>query len=261
VQALDSHSRVSEIRAQIENKPSLKCLYQEIYKKYTECLSRCPNSGLALELGSGAGFAKQMVPELITSDILPYEGVDQVVDATQLPFEDQSIRFIGMVNVFHHIPDTERFLQEAQRCLLPGGCLFIVDQHPGYISTPILRFIHHEPFDARVKGWRFESSGPLSGANGALAWIVFVRDRNKFQQLFPKLRLVRYSPHTPLRYWLSGGLKPWNLLPSMAFQCATRMDRILTRISPSLGSFVDIEVVKAGGVGDEEGSPATLAAG
>ena len=260
MQALDSHSRVSEIRAQIERKPSLKRLYQEIYEKYIECLNRCPNRGLALELGSGAGFPKQMVPELITSDILPYEGVDQVVDATQLPFEDQSIRFIGMVNVFHHISDTERFLQEAQRCLLPGGRLFIVDQHPGYISTPILRFIHHEPFDLRAASWGFESTGPLSGANGALAWIVFVRDRHKFQQLFPNLRLVRYSPHTPLRYWLSGGLKAWNLLPSPAFPWATRMDRILTRISSGLGSFVDIEVVRAGQVGDEEEIPSTVAA-
>ena len=256
MQALDSHSRASEIRAIIKHKPSLKRLYQEIYEKYIDCLNRCPKSGFALELGSGAGFVKQMVPELITSDILPYEGVDQVVDATELPFEDQSISFIGMVNVFHHIPDTERFLQEAQRCLLPGGRLFIVDQHPGYISTPILRFIHHEPFDQRAASWRFESTGPLSGANGALAWIVFVRDRRKFHQSFPNLRLVRYRPHTPLRYWLSGGLNRWNLLPGPAFQFATGMDRILTRISSSLGSFVDIEVVKAGRVGDEEGSPA-----
>ena len=260
MEALDSHSRVSEIRAQIERKPSLKCLYQEIYEKYIECLNRCPESGIALELGSGAGFPKQMVPELITSDILPYEGVDQVVDATQLPFEDQSLRFIGMMNVFHHIPDAERFLQEAQRCLLPGGRLFIVDQHPGYISTPILRFIHHEPYDARAASWKFESRGPLSDANGALAWIVFVRDRNTFQQLFPNLQLVQYSPHTPLRYWLMGGLKDWNLLPGPAFPFATKMDRILTWISSGLGSFVDIEVVKCGQFGDEQEFPSTITA-
>ena len=143
MQALDSHSRVSEIRAQIQLKPSLKRLYQEIYEKYVECLNRCPKSGFALELGSGAGFAKQMVPKLITSDILSYQGVDQVVDATELPFEDQSISFIGMVNVFHHIPDTERFLQEAQRCLLSGqntGCPVHRNRDVLPIRYPRLRF-------------------------------------------------------------------------------------------------------------------------
>jgi len=131
-----------------------------------------------------------------------------------------------------------------ERCLLPGGRIFIVDQHLGPISYPILRFLHHEPMDPRAVNWSFRSHDPLLGANGALAWIVFRRDLRKFESLFPKLRLLRYEPHTPLRYWWMGGLKSWSLLPSWMVAWARRVDQGLCRVWPALGSFVDIEIVR-----------------
>ena len=243
-EALDSPARIAEIRAIIDRKPSLKQFYREIYRRYAECLGRCPSRGLALELGSGGGFAGELVPELITSDVLPYEGVDRVVDATRLPFGDESLRFIGMTNVFHHIPDVERFFREAERCLATGGRILIVDQHPGFISRPLLKYLHHEPYAPGVEEWRFATTGPLSGANGALPWIVFVRDRERFARLFPRLCVVCYRPHTPLRYWLAGGLKRWDLIPGRAIGIISALERLLLRCSPDFGSFADIEIQK-----------------
>ena len=232
----------------IRRKGSLRRLYREIYQRYANCVSRSPAFGLVVELGSGGGFAKDVIPEIITSDTLPYEGVDQVIDAAGMPFPDESVRTICMTNVFHHIPDVEAFLREARRCLVPGGRVLIVDQHPGWISTPIYRRMHHEPFRMDADQWSFDTTGPLSGANGALTWIVFRRDRERFQALFPQLELVRYEPNSPIRYWLSGGLKPWSLLPSWAFGLATALDRALVAVAPETGSFVDVELMKRGAV-------------
>jgi SAM-dependent methyltransferase len=242
VSELDDPSRAPEIRARILGKPSLKKLYEEFYAAYARCLARCPRDGVALELGSGAGFAKEAVPDLVTSDILPYEGVDLVMDAMALPHSAASLRMIAMINVFHHIPDVSRFLREAERTLKPGGRILIVDQHPGWIGGPVYRYLHHEPFDPATPDWKFQTSGPLSGANGALAWIVFVRDRARFEREFPTLQLERYRPHTPLRYWLAGGLKRWSLLPGFAWSSATAIDSALIRIAQDLGSFVEIEI-------------------
>lgn len=241
---LDRPERFEELRTIIQRKPALTALYREFYERYTELLTRCPAEGLALEIGSGGGFAADVIPGLVTSDVIPYPGVDRVIDARDMPFEAGSLRAIFLLNVFHHISDPVAFLREVRRCLAPGGRMLIVDQHRGLISGPILQYAHYEPFRPDAPRWEFESQGPLSGANGALAWIVFQRDRHLFEAAFPELALVRYAPHTPLRYWLAGGLKPWSLLPGWTFPLATRVDRSLVRLSPRFGSFVDVEVVR-----------------
>ena len=242
--AEDVRLRFDEIRSLLDRKASLRGFYLEVYQKFRACLERCPPGGEVLELGSGAGFLRDLIPEALTSDVISYPGLSMSVDAARLPFEDCSLRAIFMFNVFHHLPDVEAFLREAERCLLPGGRIFIVDQNLGPISYPILRFLHHEPMDRKAVSWSFRSHDPLFGANGALAWIVFRRDSRKFESLFPKLSLLRYEPHTPLRYWWMGGLKSWCLLPSWMFAWATRVDQALCRIWSALGSFVDIEIVR-----------------
>jgi SAM-dependent methyltransferase len=235
--------RFSEIRKTLQRKPALSQFYKDVYQRYAQCLTRCPNEGRALEIGSGAGFAKEHIPELITSDVVSYQGVDCVVDAMRLPFADGSLRLICMTNVFHHICDVSAFLAEAGRCLVPGGRLLIVDQHRGIISRPVLKYAHSESYDDKAEQWAFQTTGPLSGANGALAWIVFVRDVARFSMAFPRLKLVRYEPHSPLWYWLSGGLKKWSALPRFIWKPVRVFEGLLLSFNKNLGSFVDIELV------------------
>ena len=242
---LDDPSRISGLREIIRKKPGLQCYYREVYRRYAECLRKCPREGVAVELGSGGGFVKEVIPEMVTSDTLSYEGVDQVIDACKMPFEDESLKGICMLNVFHHIPDVTSFLKEAARCLKPRGRILIIDQHPGWIGWPIYTFIHHEHFDSKSARWTFETSGPLSGANGALAWMVFKRDRKAFEALFPRLKILRYDPHTPLLYWLSGGLKKWSLVPQGGLGMVRFFEKVLLLFSAEFGAFVDIEIIKA----------------
>jgi SAM-dependent methyltransferase len=199
---------------------------------------------LAVELGSGGGFVKEILPQVLTSDTLPYPGIDRVVDATAMPFQDGSVRFFFLLNVFHHISDVERFLGEAERCLQPGGRLFIVDQYPGWLAWWILKYAHHEPFDDCTAEWRFPSTGPLSGANGALAWIVFERDRSRFESRFPALRIRGWRPCAPLIYWLAGGLRRISFLPSVAYPTVAWFDHALIKRWPQSASWVDIEIEK-----------------
>lgn len=241
---LDDPGRGPELARIIRQKKALNLWYREIYQEYSAVMSGCPVEGLAIELGSGGGFAQEMIPELITADVLPYSTVDLVFDACQMPFGDHTLRFIGMLNVFHHIPDVERFLAECQRCLKSGGRVLIVDQYPGWFSHWILKYSHHEPYQPDATSWNFPSTGPLSGANGALAWVVFLRDRDLYDRRFPGLHVESLRPHTPLRYWLSGGLKSWSLLPACLWKPASMLDRMLINLFPRSGSFMNIELVR-----------------
>ena len=242
--SLDDPSRGDWLRRRITSKKCLRRWYLEVYRRYAECLARTPCHGTALEIGSGGGFLKSVMPEIVTSDVLAYRDVDLVLNATGLPFQDGSLRFVCMLNVFHHISDVSAFLKEVTRCLKPGGRVLIVDQHVGWISRFILRYLHTECFAPRAVEWRFESTGPVSGANGALTWIVFRRDCEIFCNRFSSLELARYSPHTPLGYWLSGGLRRWSIMPGLLFPVASLFDRILTRVHQDFGSFVDVELCK-----------------
>lgn len=244
---LDNPARGGALGDLLHRKKALREFYKGVYSGFASRLASCPQSGAALELGSGSGFLKEFIPDVVTSDVLPYPGVDCVIDAASLPFPDKGLRAIFMLNVFHHLPAVESFLLEAQRCLVPGGRIIMVDQYPGWISTPIFRYAHHEPFNPRAREWSFESSGPLSGANGALAWMVFERDKARLEALVPDLRLDRYRPFAPLGYWLAGGLKRWTLLPGGTYRAVNRLDELLVRISPRFGSFVEIDLIKTGG--------------
>jgi len=241
--SIDDPEHIEHIHSALAAKESLRDFYRLAYDEYAAVLARCP-AGVALEIGSGAGFCKDVIPHIVTSDVIDYPGIDQRIDATQLPFEKESLAFIGMTNVFHHIPDVGAFLHEAARCLKPGGRMLLMDQHRGWISGPLLQHVHHEPYDDKAREWRFDSTGPLSGANGALAWIVFQRDRARFEELYPSLKVVRYEPVAPLQYWLSGGLKKWTLLPRSVIGAARALDRSLLKLSPQLGSFVFVEIEK-----------------
>jgi SAM-dependent methyltransferase len=241
---LDDPARGGALQQLIRRKPALRRLYEETYGRYAACLSRCPPDGLAVELGSGASFVKDVLPEVVTTDVIPYPHVDRVVDATRMPFADRSVRALFLLNVFHHVADPAAFLREAERVLVPGGRVLIADQYPGIVGGFVYRYLHHEPFDAKANDWRFPSSGPLSDANGALAWIVFERDRARLEREHPGLQVAAYARHTPLRYWLAGGLKRWSLLPGFLFGAATALDRALLALSPRFASFVDVELVR-----------------
>ncbi|MEO1174929.1 MAG: hypothetical protein AAFX94_23175, partial [Myxococcota bacterium] len=61
---------------------------------------------------------------------------------------------------------------------------------------------------------------------------------------YPALRIDRFEPHTPLWYWLAGGLKSWSALPAPLFRPVARLERGLLGLSPRMASFVDVELVK-----------------
>lgn len=239
---LESPERFNEIRATIQGKAALKIYYENIYAQYRECLARAPKEGIAVEFGSGAGFAKEYIPDLLATDLIPYAGLDRVMDATRTGLPDASVRAAFMMNVLHHMPDPEALFREVARILKPGGRFFIADQYPGFPGKLLYRYLHHEPFDPTAKDWKVSVSSPLAGANGALAWIIFIRDRAKFEKKFPSLRIEAIRFHSPFLYWAAGGLKNWSVVPSFVARGFAKADATLGKILPQTCSFMTIEL-------------------
>jgi len=238
---LDDPHRALIHRDIIQKKPFLNKLYSEWYHCFME-RSRSIE-GKYLEIGSGGGFLKEVFPEAITSDILELDTVDVVCNAQQLPFHDESLASIMMLNVFHHIPKPYLFLEEAQRTLVPGGKIIMIEP----ANTPFARFIythfHHEPFLPKGS-MEIEEGKPLSRSNQALPYIYFVREKEKFIRNYPKLKLVHLSYHTPFTYLLSGGLSKPSILPGFLFGFARNFEKLFTPFNKLLGLFYMIEIEK-----------------
>ena len=203
---LDSPSRTLFHREIILNKPFLKKLYLEWYAVFLKELQSLP-AGKCIEIGSGGGFLKDIEPYILTSDILPLPHIDLNFSALEMPFKDSEISAIFLLDTFHHIPDSYRFLKEAERVLKKGGKLIMIEPANSLWGRLIYKNLHHEPFNPKAD-WKIPDIGPMSGANGALPWIVFVRDQALFQEQFPHLKIESITYHTPLRYLLSGGVSP-----------------------------------------------------
>jgi SAM-dependent methyltransferase len=243
-QELDRPDRIISIRQLIEKKAGLKAFYDSVYSAYSASILDFKSNDVVVELGAGGSFYKEICPSIIATDIIPYPGLDLIVDACSMPFKDGEVSAFLLSNVLHHIPDAEKFFFESQRCLKPGGKMVIFDQFPGYISKPLLKHLHHEGFDEVSKDWHFQSSGPLSSANGALPWKIFFRDIKIFEKKFPHLKIIKITPKAPLLYWLSGGLKKWSLAPKCLLALILFIDRTLLRINKKFGSFILIEIEK-----------------
>jgi SAM-dependent methyltransferase len=217
-------------------------VYEEWYRTIAAELPAAP--GQVLELGSGAGFMKDYVEGLITSDVFPIDGVDLIVTGDQLPFEANSLRAIVMTNVFHHLSAPRRFLDEADRCVRPGGRIIMLEPWHTAWSRLIYTRLHHEPFQPDALEWGFSGSGPLSDANGALPWIVFARDRAHFLREYPGWRILRIRPTMPFRYLASGGVSLRSFMPGWTFPLWKGLEGGLRPLMWLLGMFAYITVEK-----------------
>lgn len=229
----------------IRNKPFLAKLYADFYEEIRLALP-VGVQGPVVEIGTGAGFFKNHLSHLIAGDVLPSRFIDVCFDARHLPFKPNSLRAIVMLNVFHHIPSAGLFLFDAQRSLKPGGVIIMIEPWMTLWSHLIYKLLHHEATDTSQLGWDFESTGPLSGANQALPWIVFKRDRVHFERTFSGLRIEAIRPHTPLRYLASGGLSHKATAPLSWYAPLARMEARAQPLRKGFSMFATIILKKIG---------------
>ncbi|MBC8461956.1 MAG: methyltransferase domain-containing protein [Deltaproteobacteria bacterium] len=240
---LDS-SETTALRLRIiQEKPFLRRIYLEWYTILTEALNNKVGDSI-LELGSGGGFLNEMLPGLITSDVIPLSQVDVVLDGHCLPFQTAALGGILMTNVLHHLPQPRAFFNEAARCVQPGGMIAMIEPWMSPWSRLVFGKLHHEPFQPQAQDWSFPQSGPLSGANGALPWIIFHRDRAKFEEEFSTLRIQTIRPCMPFRYLVAGGISMRNLMPNATYPFWRWLENILRPWMRFLAMFASIVLVR-----------------
>lgn len=236
---INSEDLISFQKKVLVKKPVLRMAIEDMYRNIlkTERDLIHSESGIRLEIGAGASILKTLDSSFMISDIKKSEFVDLSVDACKTTFPENSIQTLVGINCFHHFSQPQDFLNEANRILKPGGILFLVEPYESVLGKIIYKYLFYsETFDMNQTTWETEGRGPMIGANQALSFIVFKRDRVIFERLFPELEIIdQQVVRNYFRYLLSGGFNFKQLLPNLFFHFLKLVEERIGSLAPVFG--------------------------
>ncbi len=211
----------------------LRRVYLGWYHEIQRRLSSIP--GPTIELGSGIGRLKEVVPDAVLTDVERTPYADAVADAEKLPFTDGSVANLVLVDVFHHLAQPARFLGEAQRVLAPGGRVVLLEPYCSPLSRLVYEHLHEEElnFGAPALGGDdgMVAKSPWT-ANIALPTLVFFRRISEVGQRFPELVVCERRRLTLLAWPLSGGYSRRPLAPGFMYRPLELFERLLAPLLP-----------------------------
>ncbi len=146
----------------VRNASSRRKKAGKILQALTRHAGRSLSSAVCLDVGCSSGMiTATLAPFLGTMLGLEYDdialrAVDQKArmqvqfiqgDAMNLPFRDSAIDIIICAQVYEHVPDDERLLEEIHRVLSPGGVVFFSGPNWLFPIEPhyFLPFLHWLP--------------------------------------------------------------------------------------------------------------------
>ncbi len=230
----------------IKSKPLLKSVYLEWYGEFmaAEYATRHLDAP-TLEIGCGAGFLEEVIPGLIKTDVVQTPFVHRVMDAEKLDFPDVSLRAIFMIHTLHHIHFPANFFAEALRCLKPGGRLVMVEPSNGFLLRFLAKWTDHfEYFDDKIEEWKNRSNERMIDANMAIPWVIFNRDRARFEREFAQLKILDIGYHTFLSYFISGGIGYRSFLPGFCLPMVRFIETLAKPFGPKLATMMTIDIEK-----------------
>jgi SAM-dependent methyltransferase len=198
-----------------EKKETIRLLYRDFHRRL---LDSCP-AGRVLDIGGGTAHIKDVRPDIVSTDILLFPGIDVVADAHRLPFPDESFMGVVMLDVLHHLERPIEFLREASRVLKPGGRLAMIEPAMTTLARRFYDYFHAEPVDMDADPFAPVAINPDRDpfdANQAIPTLLFATSaaRGRVEEVIPSLRVRSVGWLSLFAYPMSGGFQSWSLMPA-----------------------------------------------
>lgn len=212
-----------------QKKPILKKIYHGFHRSIAAHLSGLPGS-LVVELGSGIGNIKDIIPDCLRTDLFPNPWIDQVENAYKLSFADGTVSDLILFDVFHHLHYPGTALHEFERVLRPGGRVIIFDPCMSLLGFLVFGLLHQEPVAWQDKivwtappEWSIEKNDYYA-AQGNATRIFFGTERASLPEKWEVLHRQRYSA---LAYIASGGYSKPQMYPDFFYPVLRLVEKVL----------------------------------
>ncbi|RPH59180.1 MAG: class I SAM-dependent methyltransferase [Chloroflexi bacterium] len=190
---------------------------------------------MVVDLGSGIGNIKDVIPDCLRTDLFPNPWIDQVENAYALSFADGTVSDLVLFDVFHHLRYPGTALREFERVLRPGGRVLIFDPFISLLGLIVYGLLHQEPIGWRdyidwfaPKGWSAQNSDYYA-AQGNTTRIFFGRLDPALLKSWKVETRQRFAAFSHIA---SGGYSGPQLYPESAYPFMRSVDRFLDQIPP-----------------------------
>jgi len=229
---LHQHSiEIHQNRLSWDRKPVLQSTYRRFYQEISEALRSQDGKGV-LELGSGIGAIKTVLPECITSDIFPNPWLDRTENAYKINLADNSLNGLILFDVWHHLEFPGTALKEFARVVRPGGRVVLFEPAMGLLGRAIYGLFHHEPLGLKEPiSWApIDDKAPelrYYAAQGN-CWRSFYKAEYDIKSM-AYFRVAEVRTYSALCYIASGGFSKPQLYPSFARPMLEGIEHLLDR--------------------------------
>jgi len=227
--------QIKSLRDDWDKKPVLRAVYAAFYNLIHKNLSQL-SDGKVVELGSGIGAIKDIIPDCITTDMFQTQWNDRVENAYSLSFSDTSLSDIILVDVFHHLKFPGTVLKEFYRVLRPSGRVLILEPCLSVLGVIVYGAFHHEPINIMKQiNWEAPNSETLDpqkfyAAQGNATRIFLGKRYKEKLKAWSQIRIIRLSA---LSYLATGGYRKPQLLPAKAIYTLKKFEDLFDNL-PSL---------------------------
>jgi SAM-dependent methyltransferase len=229
------HIEIERNRQAWQRKPVLQLAYRDFHRRIAEHLD--PSiAGQIVELGSGIGNIRDVIPNCVRTDLFANPWIDQVENAYDLTFGNGAVSHLILFDVFHHLEHPRTALGECRRVLAPGGRVIIFDPYVSLIGRVVYGPLHHEPIgddrpivaDAPPSFDRHRHSYYAAQGN---ATRVFWKGES--QAILDGWDVVARERVGAWAYALTGGYSKPQMYPTALYPLISRFDR-LAELVPQL---------------------------
>ena len=230
--ALNYADELEAQKAAWDRKPALRSVYHSWYERIRNSLSPV---GATVEIGAGSSNFTEFYPEVIATDVINAgKWLNCLADARDLPFGENSLGNIVMVDALHHLPRPFELLRDATSALQPGGRLILLEPAATPWARLVLGLFHHEPVDLKQDVFGEDGTPPPANegftfANQAFADLLFVRSPGETLRRVPGLNLVKVERSDFVVYPATGGLSYFCLVPARLASGLQRLEAKLVR--------------------------------